>query len=161
MTDKELRRLRRDDLLQILLTQQRQIDEMTAQAQRNEAALADRNIAIEEAGSVAEASLRLNGVFEAAQSAADQYREQMTQRADALVAEAEKKSEEARRLADELVRNARAEADRIISQARRDAEALVREAGGAPVRPEPVETQAEAEEGEKRRRGFLWRNKKS
>ena len=38
-----------------------------------------RRIELEKAGSIAEASLRLNGVFEAAQKAADQYLENLRQ----------------------------------------------------------------------------------
>jgi hypothetical protein len=45
--------------------------------------LASRRIEVENAGSIAEASLRLNGVFQAAQEAADQYLENVRQRAEA------------------------------------------------------------------------------
>ena len=60
MTDKELRKLHREDLLQILISQQRQIDEMNAALEESEAALNDKKIALEESGSIAEAALRLN-----------------------------------------------------------------------------------------------------
>ena len=89
MTDKELRRLRRDDLLQILINQQKQIDALNEQLQQSKEALANRDIAIQEAGTLAEAALKMNGVFDAAQSAAEEYVRQMRKRADALVAEAE------------------------------------------------------------------------
>ena len=77
MTDKELRRLHREDLLQILITQQKQIEDLTAALEDSEKALADRKVAIEESGSLAEAALKLNGVFEAAQQAAEQYLESL------------------------------------------------------------------------------------
>ena len=80
MTDKELRRLRRDDLLQILINQQRQIDDLTALAEDYEKQLNDRRITIEQSGSLAEAALKLNGVFDAAQKAADQYLEETKRR---------------------------------------------------------------------------------
>ena len=105
MTDKELRRLRRDDLLQILINQQRQIDDLTALVEDYEKQLNERRIAIEEAGNLAEAALKLNGVFEAAQQAADQYLEEARARA--------------REQAEEIVKNARAEAERIVAEARR------------------------------------------
>ena len=63
MTDKELRRLHREDLLQILIAQQRQIDELNAALEESEAALNEKKIAVQEAGSVAEAALKLSGVF--------------------------------------------------------------------------------------------------
>ena len=53
MTDKELRKLRRDDLLQILINQQRQIDEMKASLVSAEEKLSQRTIAIQQAGSIA------------------------------------------------------------------------------------------------------------
>ena len=83
MTDKELHRLRREDLLQILISQQKQIEDLTAALESAEAALADRRIRLEQAGSIAEAALRLNGVFEAAQRAADEYVAEVKRRADA------------------------------------------------------------------------------
>ena len=81
MTDKELRKLRRDDLLQILINQQRQNDELSDELAKARAALEDRRIAIEQSGSVAEAAMKLNGVFEAAQRAAELYLENIKQRA--------------------------------------------------------------------------------
>ena len=82
MTDRELRKLRRDDLLQILITQQKQIEELTEALEESRRALEDRRIAVEEAGSIAEAALKLNGIFESAQAAADQYLAEVKARAD-------------------------------------------------------------------------------
>ena len=121
MTDKELHRLRRDDLLQILINQQRQIDELNAQLQSEQEALNNRNIAIQESGTLAEALVKLNSVCEAAQGAADEYQRQMRERADALLADAEKRSEEAGRAAERTLAEARAEAERIVAQAKREA----------------------------------------
>lgn len=119
MTEKELHRLRRQDLLQLLLSQGKEALELQAKLNNASSALiqtkADydrlkeklnekdalieklkgrldakdariselkaqlealrlsRKIQIEEAGSLAEAALRLNGIFETAQKAADQY----------------------------------------------------------------------------------------
>lgn len=103
MTDKELRKLHREDLLQILINQQRQIDELTAALEDSENALNDKKIALEESGSIAEAALKLSGIFETAQQAADRYTEEMRARAD------------------EIVNKARAEAEAILNQARGEA----------------------------------------
>ena len=73
MTDKELQRLRRSELLEILLVQQKQIDSLKEELADAKEQLAERKIAIEKSGSIAEAALKLNGIFEAAQRAADQY----------------------------------------------------------------------------------------
>lgn len=103
MTDKELRKLHREDLLQILISQQRQIDELTAALEDSENALNDKKIALEESGNIAEAALKLSGIFETAQQAADQYLGEMRARAD------------------EIVNKARAEAEAILNQARGEA----------------------------------------
>ena len=95
MTDRELRKLRREDLLQILISQQSQIDELTRSLEEKTKALENRQIAIEESGSIAEAALKLNGVFAQAQEAADQYLEESRRRADAIRQEAEEARKQA------------------------------------------------------------------
>lgn len=75
MTDKEVRKLSRKDLLQILVEQGKEIRELKRKLAEAEAALSDRQLTIDHAGSIAEAALQLNGVFAAAQAACDQYTE--------------------------------------------------------------------------------------
>ena len=73
MTDRELKKLSRAELLEIMLDQSREIDRLNSRVTELERKLAEKRIDINEAGSIAEASLRLNRIFEAAQRAADQY----------------------------------------------------------------------------------------
>ena len=73
MTDKELRRLSRRELLEMLITQTRKVEQLEKQLAEANERLRDKLIQIEESGSLAEAVMRLNGVFEAAQNAAQQY----------------------------------------------------------------------------------------
>ena len=73
MTDKELRRLSRMELIDIIFELQQRYEESLAESQRLKEALDERVLHMEQAGSLAEAALRINGVFEAAQAAADQY----------------------------------------------------------------------------------------
>lgn len=75
MTDQELRRLSRKDLLALLLAQGREKESITAELEAAKAALSARELIIAQSGSIAEAALKLNGVFEAAQKAADEYLE--------------------------------------------------------------------------------------
>lgn len=77
MTDKELRRLRRSDLLELLLEQTEENRQLQQQLEEARAQLADRTIRIGKAGSVAEAAVELSGVFEAAQEACSRYIENM------------------------------------------------------------------------------------
>lgn len=75
MTDNDLKKLNRTELLELLVEQSKKIDQLQAQLDEANRKLADRQIEIDKAGSIAEASLRLNGVFQAAEEAAAQYLE--------------------------------------------------------------------------------------
>ena len=75
MTDKELHKLKRSELLEILVEQSKEIDRLKGQLEEAEKQLQSRKIVIEKAGSIAEASLALNRIFSDAQKAADQYLE--------------------------------------------------------------------------------------
>ena len=73
MTEKEMRRLSRADLLEMLIEQSAQLEELKDKLAEAEEALQERTLIMNKAGSIAEASLRLNGIFEAAQAASEQY----------------------------------------------------------------------------------------
>ena len=73
MTERELKKLSRADLLELLLEEQRENEGLRQQLEEAERKLADRRIQLEQAGSIAEAALQLNGVFAAAEAAAEQY----------------------------------------------------------------------------------------
>ena len=73
MTEKELLKLNKSEMLEIMLAQSREIDSLRAQLAEAKAELEDRRITIEKAGSLAEASLQLTRIFEEAQKAADLY----------------------------------------------------------------------------------------
>lgn len=73
MTERELRKLRRSDLLEMLLDQSRELEQLRSQLNQAQERLADRDIAIQNAGSLAEASLQLSGIFEAAEEACANY----------------------------------------------------------------------------------------
>lgn len=75
MTDKDLRRLSRGELLEMLIAQAAENDQLKNRLEQAEALLRDRRIEIDKAGSLAEAALSLNGVFQAAEAAAQQYLE--------------------------------------------------------------------------------------
>ena len=82
MTDKELQRLKRRELLEILLEQSKEKDTLSMQLNEKDRMikelqlkLAIRKIDLEKVGTLAEASFVLNGVLEAADKAAQQYLE--------------------------------------------------------------------------------------
>jgi len=82
MTEREFRRLRRKDLVEIIDQLQANVDlykrENTVLRQR----LAERRLTVEDAGSIAEAALRINDVFRAAQQAADDYLAELRHRTE-------------------------------------------------------------------------------
>jgi hypothetical protein len=73
MDAKELSRLSKTDLLELMLEMSRENDRLKRKISVYEKVVNDNKIDIEESGSIAEAALKINGVFEAAQAAADQY----------------------------------------------------------------------------------------
>lgn len=82
MDEKQLRRLRRMDLMELLLSQAQEIESLQERVIELEEKLKNREILMAEAGSIAEAALKLNKVFESAQAAADQYLENVGRLAD-------------------------------------------------------------------------------
>ena len=77
MTDRELRRLSRGELLEMLIEQTEENRQLKIRLEQAEAQLRDRRIQIQKAGTLAEAALRLNRVFEDADTAAQQYLENL------------------------------------------------------------------------------------
>ncbi len=77
MTDKDLKKLRRQDLFELLLAQSKEVEDLKERLRQAEEKLQDRQIKLLQAGSIAEAALQLNGVFEAAEKAAAQWLENL------------------------------------------------------------------------------------
>ena len=75
MTDKELRKLKRADLLRIMVAQSKEIDRLKKELEAAKEAVASRELLLGKAGSIAEASLALYEVIERTQKAADLYLE--------------------------------------------------------------------------------------
>lgn len=135
MTDKELKHLSRMELIDIIYELQKQNEENAAQLEKLQAALEEKELHIENAGSIAEAAVQINGVLEAAQAAADQYllsvraatadmdakAQAAAQQRDTLLADAQKQSEE-------LVRAAQQRAEQLEQEAQSRAQALEDEA---------------------------------
>lgn len=69
----ELQKLNRKDMLKLLLSQQERIESLEKELGEAKKELSDRRIKISQSGSIAEASLKLNRIFEDAQKAVDQY----------------------------------------------------------------------------------------
>lgn len=109
MTDQELRQLSRADLIDIIYTLQQQKEQAEQQLAQAQAQLQDRQLCLANAGSIAEAALSLNGVFDAAQ-AADQYLQAVRTSAAETQAQKEQILVDAERQAKEIVDTAERQA---------------------------------------------------
>ena len=106
LTEKELKKLNRYQLLELLIIQTERADKLQTTLEEARQRLNAQEINISTLGSIAEASLHLKGVFGAAQEAADLYINEAKKRAETIEEEAHKKSatiiakalEEARRI---------------------------------------------------------------
>ena len=85
MTDKELKKLKRAELLQLLLTQSREIDRLRNELDEANKKLEDRRLGNQKIGSIAEASLAAYNIIEETQKAADLYLENVKMRAEELL----------------------------------------------------------------------------
>lgn len=131
MTDKELRRLSRADLLELLLEQSREVERLKAELAEATGQLESRRLEVTRAGSIAEAALQLNGVFTAAQQAADQYVENVKRQFETVMRQfeaAQQKTEEMESRCRELETETRAKCLRMVQQAREQADACLRDA---------------------------------
>ncbi len=99
MNDKELSRLSRRELLELMVLVTEENEKLHKQIELLDEKLNTRNIILEEAGSIAEAALKISGVIESVQVAADLYLENIRRlnnnaqkNADSLIHEARKKT---------------------------------------------------------------------
>ena len=111
MTDKNLKKLSRTELLEMLLVQTREVERLQAELQNVRQELDQRRLHLENAGNIAEAALSLSGIFDAAQVAASHYLENM-----ALM---EAQTRENCRLMEQRTRE---ECEKMIQKAKNDAE---------------------------------------
>lgn len=75
MNEKELRKMNKIELLKLLLEMSKEKERLEDELEAANEKLKNRMIVIEKAGSIAEAAMELNNIFELAQRTADQYLE--------------------------------------------------------------------------------------
>ena len=80
--EKELRKLKREELLKIMLAQGEEIDHLKERIAELEKRLSDRELKFEKVGSLAEASLLATNYFREAEKAAELYLENIKRMAD-------------------------------------------------------------------------------
>ena len=75
MTDHQLRKASRVDLLKLLLEERKEKEQLQQQLSQIQEELGQRQIMIDQSGTLAEAALKLSGIFDAAESACRYYTE--------------------------------------------------------------------------------------
>ena len=94
MTEKDIKKLNRYQLLELLIVQTDRADKLQAKLDTLEKQFQDKELQISSLGSIAEASLQVKGVFQAAQEAADMYIEAAQKHAAEIQEAAHKKAAE-------------------------------------------------------------------
>lgn len=102
MTEKELKKLNRAELLELLLVQTKETERLRRKLEKAEAELEDRYLQIQNAGTLAQAVVQINGVMEAAQAAAQQYLDNIIQMEDETKLRCEKMLSDARKAAAQI-----------------------------------------------------------
>ena len=144
--DRNLQYMKRKELIEIIIQYKQKEEQATAEHRRRETELEmeidslreklqSRRLEVEETGNLANATLELHGVFEAAQEAADHYVEEMKARmddsgreAEKIVAEAQSEAkairDQAAQFSTSRLQKANTEAEKIRAQAAAENEKL-------------------------------------
>lgn len=127
MEEMDFRHVKRAELVEIIYRLQEEEDKLRTENASLKKELEKRELDIAEAGSIAEAALGLNGVFDAAQSAADQYLTEVKRLRDEAGAAALKLLEEARTQAARTVAEAEQQRDAMLAEAEQETDRRWRE----------------------------------
>lgn len=119
MTEKELKKLNRYQLLELLVMQTERADALEKTIGELQAKLEERELRFSQMGSIAEASVYLSGVLDAAQAAADLYLESVKKQADALLEEARAQADSILVQAEEEVRSRAAAVQPVQAEGKR------------------------------------------
>ena len=127
MAEINLKKLNRRELLELLLQARQENERLQQEMEQLRAENGEQALQVEEIGSIAEASLKLSGVFEAAQRAADLYLENVR-------LDCQEQSDTAERLRQEIgeletvLETKRRECDEMVAETQHYCENLVRQA---------------------------------
>lgn len=119
MAETELRKMNRMELIEIIYALQQEEKILEEEKKKLEDRLENWTIQCEESGSIAEAAVKVTGILETAQAAADQYLEAVQREAA--------RSEE-RRI--KLMEEAKKEQEKLLEEAKQKADDIRREAEG-------------------------------
>lgn len=127
MTNKELKRMNRKELLEMLIEQEKENERLREEVQNLNDKLASKNILLDQTGSIAEASIKINGVFEAAEAAVEQYKLNIKRLSEMQEIQYEGIIEEGKKRAEMIVQNAEEEMRLRREELEKEARERVRE----------------------------------
>ena len=122
MTEQELRRLSRKELLEMLIMQSEELESTKKKLANTKSKLLEREISIDNAGSIAEAALQVNGVFEAAQKACEQYIDNIKNLSKRQEVICDQKMKECEEQTQKMLKDAQIECDMMKAKAKVEAE---------------------------------------
>ncbi len=126
--DKELRRLKRSELIEIIYQQKKKEQELQKEIEHLKAQLNKKSLKLENVGSIAEAAISISEVVEAAQRAADIYLEEIKLRQKDAKHESEEIIKASTKESEYIISQSKKEASDIIAVAKKDAEAILQNA---------------------------------
>ena len=107
MTDRQLRKLNRTDLLKLLLEEKKESEALRKQLQEMQLQLECKQLNLNQSGSLAEAALKLSGIFEAAETACQYYTENIRNLSGRQEEICRKMEQETREKCDRMLEQAR------------------------------------------------------
>lgn len=124
MPDKNLKKLNRAELLELLISQMKENEALRAENDQLRREAESRMLDLESAGSIAEAALKVNGVFQAAETAAAQYLDNIKRMSELKENIGRRAAEKATYEAEKILQEARQEAQQIVSEAQAEAKRI-------------------------------------
>ena len=109
MTEKDMKKLNRYQLLELLILQSKQVENLQRQVTELQEQLSSRELQMAQVGSIAEASMQLGDIFTAAQKTADLYLDAVRERVAKIEADATREAEQ-------ILQNARQHAAHILAE---------------------------------------------
>lgn len=118
MTEKELKKLSRREILELLMIQTQRAEELEKMTADLKKQLSENRVFSKSPGNIAQTALQLNGVFESAQAAADLYInniESCSERCDKMLMETQKRCEEAENQTETKILKIKDELEKILN----------------------------------------------
>lgn len=120
MISKELKKLNRRELVDVIYQLKKNEEQMQGQITSLEAELQDRRLHLSAAGSIAEAVTDITGIFSVAQSTADLYLSEITSMKEDTERECAKMIEEAKKKVESIMADGKEQYDALAARYRAD-----------------------------------------